>query len=328
MIAGAWSGHPMAKRGGMSATPPGSGRPVAKKRARKTGASSGPGQPVAKRLRDPLDRLRSGRTPADRAAAALALAQLDSAEAVASLSHALGDPAAEVRANAALALASLRDPASIPALARIAAGWADPSLIRCRRAALGTLAAFKSEEAAVELARALIAARPGTPLSIEDRSILLAVAYAEPRGVAAPRVVRTLVALLGHEDASAGDRAAALLELFPIESLGLLVRTLRTAAAPGVRRRAAETLHVCRDDEAVSALVAALRDPVPEVRAGAARSLGEIRDPVAVEALSTAAGDADRAVREAAKSALSALGAVATAARMAAGFAPLARNLS
>jgi HEAT repeat protein len=314
LIARAWSEQPVATASG------------GKKRARTAVMSSGPGRAGANRVRDPLDRLRSGRTPSDRAAAAQALAQLDSAEAVAALRHALSDPSAEVRRGAALSLASLRDPASIPALARIAADWGDPSLIRCRRAALGTLVAFRSEQAAVELARALVDARPGETLDLEERSSLLAVVYAEPRGVAAPRVARTLVALLGREDALVGDRAAALLELFPTESLGPLARSLRTAAAPEVRRRAAEALRACRDDEAVSALVAALRDSAAEVRVSAARSLGEMRDPIAVNALYAAAGDEEESVREAATTALSALGAVATATGMAAGLGPLARG--
>jgi HEAT repeat protein len=297
-----------------------------KRRAPRAVVLSGPARPRARRVRDPLDRLRSGRTPGDRAAAAQALAQHDSAEAVAALSDALSDPAAEARAGAALALASLRDPASIPALARIAAGWRDPSFIRCRRAALGTLVAFRSERAAIELARALVHARPGGPLSVEDRSTLLSVVYAEPKGVAAPRVVRTLVELLGDEDAGAGDRAAALLGLFPRESAEPLARSLRTAAAPAARRRAAEALRACRHDDAVSALVPALEDPAAEVRASAARSLGEMRDPVVAEALYAAAGDKEEAVREAARSALSTLGAVATAASMAAGLRPLARR--
>jgi HEAT repeat protein len=325
-IARAWSDQRVATRGGTRAPPSGSRGPGTRKRARKAVASSGPRRSVAKRVRDPLDRLRSARTPADRAAAAQALARLDSAEAVAALRDALSDPAAEVRTGAALALASLRDPASIPALARIVADWGDPSLIRCRRAALGTLVAFSSEQAAVELARALVDARAGGSLDLEARSALLAVVYAEPRGVAAPRVVRTLVALLGREDAAARDRAGALLELFPTEGVGPLARSLRTAAAPEIRRRAAEALRACRHDEAVSALVAALRDPAAEVRASAARSLGEMRDPVAVDALYAAAGDEEEAVREAARSALSALGAVATATGMAAGLGPPAQG--
>ena len=266
----------------------------------------------------PIGRLRAGRTPADRATAALALAELDSAEATWALASALDDPAAEVRSAAALGLASLRDPASIPALARIVAGWTDPSLERCRRAALRTLVAFRSEQAAVELAEALASTPSLAPIGLEERSALLAVVYAEPTGVGAPRVVRTLVALLAGRDAAA-DRAAVLLELFPSESRALLARTLRSARAPEVRRRAAAALHSCRHDDAVSVLVAALRDEAPEVRAAAVRSLGEMRDPVAADALWAATGDPDRDVREAAHAAVSSLGAVAAAAGIASG---------
>jgi HEAT repeat protein len=285
-----------------------------------------PNSTLTARGGDPLSRLRSGQAPRDRAAAALALAELDSAEAVAALTVALDDRAAEVRVNAALALASLRDPASIPALARIAAQWLEPELERCRQAALVTLSAFRSEAAAVAVARALVGGRRTTPLSVEDRSILLGVAYADPSGVAAARVVRTLVPLLAGDDDGNGERAAGLLELFPNESRALLVRTLRTDAGAKVRRRAAQALRVCRHDEAVSALLLALTDSAGEVRAAAARSLGDIRDPAAVEPLCIAAADADPRVRDAAQSALAALGAVGTAAGMVAGFAPVDRK--
>jgi HEAT repeat protein len=275
-----------------------------------------------------IGRLRSGRTPADRAAAALALAGVDSADATAALSAALTDGDPRVRSSAALALASLRDPASTAALARVVAGWTHPSLARCRRAALRTLVAFRSEQAAIELAHALAAAAPAEPLGLEERSALLAVVYAEPTGVAAPRVVRALVALLAHEDAATADRATVLLELFPAESYSALARTLRTARSPDARRRAATALRCCRQDEAVSALVSGLEDAIPEVRAAAARSLSEMRDPAAAVALHVAAEDADEQVREAARSALTSLGAVATATGLAARFAPLTHDVA
>jgi hypothetical protein len=213
-------------------------------------------------------------TSARRAGGAPAHAELDSPATVDALTTALADPDPEARVAAGLALAGLRDPASIPKLARIVASWADPALARCRRAALRTLVDFRTEEAAVELARALATADPA-PLDLQERSALLAVAYAEPSGVAAPRVVRALVALLPHEDDAVAERAASLLMLFPSESNGPLARTLRTASAPDVRRKAAQALGACRQDTAVAALVAALGDPVPRVREAARSALGE-----------------------------------------------------
>jgi HEAT repeat protein len=256
-------------------------------------------------------RLASRRTPAGRAASLLEHAEVDSDASVAALTEALGDPAANVRANAALALASLRDPASIPALAAVAAGWVAPPLARSRQAALGALAAFRSERAAIELAEALLVACPGEQLSLEHRSTLLGVAYADPAGRAAARVVRTLMASLEGERGLTGDRAGALLELFPAESVAPLVRTLRASSSPTARRRAAKTLRVCRHDDAVSALIGALDDRVADVRAMAARSLGEMRDPVSLEPLSAAAADPHPGVRDAAKAAIASLGAVA-----------------
>jgi HEAT repeat protein len=225
----------------------------------------------------------------------------------------LDDPDLDVRAAAGLALASLRDPASVAELAAIVAGWHHPELARARRAALHTLIAFRTQEAAVELARAL-ATFHSAPLELQERSALLAVAYAEQAGMAAPRVVRALVALLGHEEPPVADRATSLLMLFPAESHGPLERALRTGATPEVRRRAAQALGACRQDTAVSALVSALEDPEPAVRAASARSLGDMRDPATAVELRAAGGDGDEDVREAARSALRKLRTVASAA--------------
>jgi HEAT repeat protein len=256
---------------------------------------------------------------------ALALAQLDSPAAVDALTAALDDPDQSAREAAALGLAGLRDPAAIPALARIVAGWNEPPLARCRRAALHTLVAFRTEDAAVELARALAAAGR-QPLDLHERAALLAVAYAEPAGVAAPRVVRALVGLLAHEDEAVAERAVSLLMLFPSESYRPLARALRAPGRPDARRRAAQALGACRQDAAVAALVSALSDPVPAVRAAAARSLGDMRDPATAVALHAAGGDGDESVREAARSALNKLGTVATATSMAAGLGLVAHR--
>lgn len=269
------------------------------------------------------EQLRSG-TGATRAEAALSLAGVDSPQATTMLTHALADPDLDVRAAAGLALASLRDPASIAALAGIVAGWDHPVLARCRHAALRTLTAFRGQEAAVALARALATVRPERPLGLQEHSALLAVAYAEPAGAAAPLVVRALVALLGHRDEVVAERAASLVALFPAESHGPLARALRTGTAAEVRRRAATALGACRQDAAVAALVAALEDPVPQVRAAAARSLGDMRDPATAVALQAAGGDPDETVREAARSALGKLGTAAAATRVAAGLGVLA----
>jgi HEAT repeat protein len=258
-------------------------------------------------------------TAARRAEGALALAELDAPESVEALTESLADPDLEVRAAAGLALASLRDPDSVAALAGVVAGWNDPALARCRRAALRTLVAFRSKKAAVELARALATARAAT-VELDERSALLAVAYAEPTGVAVPTVVRTLVSLLAHDERPVAERAAALLMLFPAESHGPLARALRSASEPEVRRRAAQALGACRRDSAVAALVAALGDPVSGVRAAAARSLGDMRDPATAVALKNASGDADEGVREAARAGLQKLGTVATATAVATGL--------
>jgi HEAT repeat protein len=242
-----------------------------------------------------------------------ALTQLNSPDSVAALSKALADPNPNVRARAAVALAELRDPATIPALARIIATWRGPALARCRRAVLRALLTFGTEEAAVELTRALAAAGPG-PVDLQERSALLAVSYAEPSGFVVPRVVRALIALLADEDAPVAERAVSLLMLFPSESHRPLVRALRASSRPDVRRRAAQALSVCRQEAAVTALVAALKDPAPRVRAAAAASLGGVCDSATAIALQAARGDLDERVQEAARSALDNLATLRTAA--------------
>jgi HEAT repeat protein len=200
-------------------------------------------------------------------------------EQVAALTEALSDPAVEVREAAGIALAGLRDPGSIGSLAELVAGWDAPQLGRSRGAAVRALAAFRGPEAAVALARALATVRPDRPLGLQERSALLAVAYAEPAGTAAPLVARALAALLAHEEDPVAERAASLMTLFPAESLGPCTRALRTARAAAVRRRAAMVLGACRQRAARAALTAALQDPAAEVRSAAARSLGAMRDP-------------------------------------------------
>jgi HEAT repeat protein len=265
--------------------------------------------------------LRSAR----RSQQAMALAEIDSPDAAGALTGKLADPDPELRAAAALALAGLHDPASAPALARIVASWDEPAFERCRRAALHALVAFRTEEAALELTRALAMASQA-PLDLHARSALLAVAYAEPRGVAAPRVVRALVRMLAHEEESVAERAAGLIRLFPSESHRPLARTLRTAPRADVRRRAVQALGACRQVTAVSALVTALEDPDAAVRASAARSLGEMRDPAIAGALQAAGCDGDERVREAARSALHKLGTVASATNMSARLGLLAQR--
>jgi HEAT repeat protein len=264
-------------------------------------------------------------TAARRPGDAPAPAEVDSPRAVAELTEEVADPDPEVRAAAGLALAGLRDPASIPALAGIVASWDDPALERCRRAALHRLVAFRTEEAALELAQALTTAGPA-PLDLDARSALLAVAYAEPSGVAARTVVRALVRKLGHADQPVADRAAALVKLFPFESHGPLVRALRTASGSAVRRRAAEALGACRQGTAVAALVAALEDPDTAVRAAAAHSLGDVREPATAVALNAAKVDRDQSVREAARSALQKLGTIGGARGVPAGFSLAAQR--
>lgn len=93
-----------------------------------------------------------------------------------------------------------------------------------------------------------------------------------------------------------------------------LVRLLRTSDAFRVRAQAALSLgSVGAEPQVIEALTAALRDDAPAVRAAAASSLERLGDPSALPALRTASSDRERAVAEAARSAVRALERVARA---------------
>lgn len=93
-----------------------------------------------------------------------------------------------------------------------------------------------------------------------------------------------------------------------------LVRLLRTSDAFRVRAQAALSLgSVGAEPQVIEALTAALRDDAPAVRAAAASSLERLGDPSALPALRSASSDRERAVAEAARSAVRALERVARA---------------
>jgi HEAT repeat protein len=263
-----------------------------------------------------LSRLRSSRSGKRRAGAARALATHDCRAAADALIEALGDPDPGVRSDAAVALASLRDPATIGPLAGVVADWTAPALAEGRRAALQTLLAFRSPEAAVTLAR-WIAAGAGA-VSRADEAALLAAVEADASGTAAPLAARALGELAGRANGAAGDRAAALLGLLPDHCAGVLLPLLRDGESPAARRRAVYGLASCSRTEVVDGLIAAVRDRAVEVRLEAVRALGDARDPAALGALQHALHDVDDGVRESARVALGALGTVGTVAAMAA----------
>jgi HEAT repeat protein len=261
-----------------------------------------------------LTRLRSGRSSKRRVQEVRALARSDSPAAADALIEALGDSDPSVLSEVAVALASLRDPATIKPLAGIVARWTAPALAEGRRAALQSLLAFRSPVAAVTLAREIVASPHA--LSAADGEALLGALQADASGTAAPLVTRALGELAGGTDDATAERAVALLGLLP-DRAGVLLPMLRDRGSPAARRRAVISLASCSSTEVVDAIIAAVGDPAVEVRLAAVGALGQVGDPAAVGTLQSALNDDDSRVREAARAALAALGTAGIVAGMA-----------
>lgn len=104
-----------------------------------------------------------------------------------------------------------------------------------------------------------------------------------------------------------------------------LVRLLRTSDAFRVRAQAALSLgSVSPEPQVVEALSGALGDDSPAVRAAAAASLERLGDPSALPALRAASNDRERAVADAARSAVRALERVARSGAGASTATPIA----
>ncbi|MBI4263128.1 MAG: HEAT repeat domain-containing protein [Acidobacteria bacterium] len=178
---------------------------------------------------------------------------------------ALNDENEEVRQRALEGLASMRDPAAIPALLK---ALRDPS-VEVRERALNALAPFDTPEA-VE----------GVLSALTDQSA----------GVRA-RAARQLAVL--------GSRG----RLDDAKYVGVLSGLLKDMA-PDVRVQAIVALGRLRRREAVPSLLPLLKDANTDVREQTAVALGLIADPAAIDALTAALKDAEPGVREQAARAL------------------------
>lgn len=235
-----------------------------------------------------------------------ALTEFYGPEVVEALYEAIADPSASVRRAAAAGLLELDSPAAAAALIAALVDWPegyDPALRSEAARGLAAMGASGLPEAYA--ARLVDSGRPAsTPF---DGRVLEALLEADGRGQAArSALIDFLVSRLENPEGESAAVAEGLLEGIVADSVEALLRCLADGRS---RISAARLLGASRDVRAVDPLVRMLGDPDPEARATAALSLGELKHAGAVEALLHATRDDEYRVRDAAMSALDAMGA-------------------
>jgi HEAT repeat protein len=254
-----------------------------------------------------------------RAAAAGALARLDTPLAHEGLVRALRDPQESVRVAAVDGLRDRGDPVASELLTTAAAGWTRPEDAPARQHALDALASLDAPGALRRTAAELLM-RPEA-LDDADAEVVRRLKQAA-RDDEVGETIGDLVADLEHGDVP--ERARTLLVWLAPESVEPLVGAL---SDPRVQREAALALGSMHDSRAVEPLCSlVVGSSEAGVRQAAAWALGEIRDPAAVEPLLIATGDADYEVRTAAGDGFDKLGNAAIAVAMSALVRPALAN--
>jgi len=251
---------------------------------------------ILKHLADavPAVRALAARQAARLAASALAASNGSGRRAyqdlLAALLNRIEDPAPEVRAAVAEALAAWGETGAGPALLARLTKETDPAARGAIAAALGKL---RVAEAVPVLVRMLDSADPSE--------------------------VVEAAAALGQIGDRAGGRPDAVKP-----ALGALTRLARTAGPPTVREAACRALARIAPPSAEKVLAAALDDPQPSVRYAAVQGIGNLEKVSAatVSALVARLQDKDAGVRQAAAAALARVGGSKAAAEMAARLKP------
>ena len=219
------------------------------------------------------------------------LVPLPGADVDAALAGALGDAAADVRIEAALACETRHLRSCAPALA----DWLDdrdPDVRAVAARALGSTGDAATDTA--QLARALGDARAQV-----RRAAVLGLG-----ALGGPLAITALVTALSDADTVVRERACAALGATALAALetraatSALLATTRDAA-PEVRAAALDALGVLADPRAASVAMVALDDDVIEVRLAALRTLTRVPSSAATSALVSMSADDDRIGRAA-----------------------------
>jgi cyclophilin family peptidyl-prolyl cis-trans isomerase/HEAT repeat protein len=266
--------------------------------------------------------------PVVRSRAALGLGRIGAPGAVPLLSHALHDPVAGVRADAAFALGQLADTsaATVDALRRLLRASIDDGSVAVAVEAAGALGKTRVPAARAALEAEVLACQPATPDACAPApepvvvEALLAV-WRLPDGVAA------LAHVWRHASVPAAEvRWAAVNALFRFAAPHAVPALLSAAADPDalVRATALRGLRATLADsanarpQAAAAVLAALSDAHPHVRINAVRVAPGYAADIAAGHVVALLGDRDDNVALAAAEALGELANLTTAPQLAA----------
>lgn len=196
-----------------------------------------------------------------------------------------GDPVADVRRAAALALGEMEATAAVPALSR---ALLEDDSADVRMAAAWALGEIEDPAAAGALATAI-----GDSSEEVSEAAIWALGEIED-----PQAVPALIDALTSGNVLAARKAAwALGEIEDPAAVDALIATLGRSGDAEVRRFSAWALAEIEDPRAAEALARALNDDDAEVRSAAIRGLAEMDDPAAVPGLVRALSDRDPEVR-------------------------------
>lgn len=250
-----------------------------------------------------------------RTAAVQALSGFYGPEVVEALYEAIGDRDANVRGAAITGLLDLDSPAAATALIAALVDWPEGHDQQLRSEATRGLTTMDASGLPEAYAARLVESERTTATSF-DRHALESLLAADIRGEGSRLALVDF--LISRLDDPQGDSEAiveGILDGLAVDSVEPLLRCMELGRS---RIPAARLLGVARDSRAVEPLVGMLRDPDPEARATAALSLGQLKHAGSVESLLQATRDEEYRVRDAAMSALDAMGAAAVTVGLAA----------
>jgi len=229
-----------------------------------------------------------------RKAAAKALAEVGSQQAIEPLIRALKDEDSDVRWKAAEALTEIGSQQVVELLAQ-ALEDQDSDV---RRYAVWALGGIGGQQVVEPLVRALNDA---------DGSVRYYAAWALGE-IGSQQAIEPLIQALKGEDSSLrGAAAKALAEIGSQQAVEPLIRALRDRDSD-IRWSAAVVLGEVGSQDAIEPLIEALKDEDSDIREAAARALGEIGSQQAIEPLVRALKDEDGNVRHCATCALGEIG--------------------